>query len=401
MTTTALPLPRAPRRLTEHQARLVDILLVVVVVIGPAAVLAAGLHDGRSGVSGADIAALVAFVPLVLLRRHWPVAVLASGTVAAVLITAISTERTVALPAEILLLCTMAARTPRHLALLYGGAAELALFVAAATRFDDRAFAPDSFAVLAWSSMALAVGDASRTRRAYVAAVEERARRAEESRETEARQRVTEERLRIARELHDVVAHHLAVINVQAGVATHLLRNDPAGAASALVTVRDAGRSVIEEMSELLNVLRSSNEPAAFDEPQPTLRQLDGLIASFNDAGLHVTYRSTGEVPLLSEATQLTVYRVVEEALTNAHKYGDGHAVVQVTHALTDVDVQIDNRIATAPSRASTDAAGNGFGLVGMRERVSAAGGTIETGAQPNSTFRVHVHLPVHAGAPA
>ncbi len=399
MTVTAPPLPRAPQ-LSERQAQLLDVFFVVAVVVGPAVVLATGAHHGRSGLRGGDVAALVAFVPLLLVRRRWPLAALAIGTVAAVLITAITTERTVALPAEILLLCTMAARTPRHLALLYGGAAELALFIAAATRFDDKGFAPDSFSVLAWSSMALAVGDASRTRRAYIAAVEERARRAEESRETEARQRVTEERLRIARELHDVVAHHLAVINVQAGVATHLLRSDPDGAASALVTVRDAGRSVIEEMSGLLNVLRSSNERAAFDEPQPTLRQLDSLIASFNDAGLQVTYRSTGEVPHLSEATQLTAYRIVEEALTNAHKYGDGHAVVDVSYAPADVDVQIENRVASAVPGTSTDTAGNGFGLTGMRERVSAAGGTIAAGAHPNSTFRVHVHLPVHAGAP-
>jgi signal transduction histidine kinase len=386
----------APRFFAGHP-RLVDTAAVVFTIVLPTIGLATGVHHGRHGLDASDVVAAVVFAALVFLRHRWPLHILIVGAVAAAVITLASADRTVAIPAMLVLIYSMTVRTPRTTALVAGAAATTLIFLAAAFRLDHAWFAPDSFAVLAWSGLALAAGDAVRSRRDYIAAVIERARRAEETRETEARRRVTEERLRIARELHDVVAHHMAVINVQAGVAAHLLRDNPDGAERALGTVRDAGRSVLQELNGVLNVLRNAEDDDTPATPLPTLAQLDELLASFADAGLRVDFHTAGAVAPMSEALQLTVYRVVEEALTNAHKYGDGRATVRVAHHPTAVDLCIENRVVRAPAHVGApDSASGGHGLIGMHERVAAVNGTLEVGPEPNNAFGVRVHLPVH-----
>jgi signal transduction histidine kinase len=385
----------APRLLASHP-RLVDLSITIFAVVLPTIAFAVHGPRGHDGLQVADVVSVVVFVPLVLLRGRWPVPIMAAGVFSAAAITLVSAERTVALPAAFVLLFTVAARTNRSTTLRAGGSAATVLFLAAAAQLDGGWFQPDSFAVLAWSGMALAAGDAVRSRREYVSAVEERARRAEESRETEARRRVAEERLRIARELHDVVAHHMAVVNVQAGVASHLLRTKPDEAEAALATVRKAGRSVLAELSGVLNVLRAIDDDAPPAVPLPTLRQLDELLASFDEAGLRVEYQTAGPRPELSDTLQLVVYRVIEEALTNAHKYGQGHALVRITRTQFFVDVHIENRIdrdhVAADERLSTT---GGHGLLGMRERVAAVHGTIEINGGSGASFTVDAHIPV------
>ena len=188
---------------------------------------------------------------------------------------------------------------------------------------------PALLAPIVWSASAVAVGDAIRSRRAYVAAVEERARRAEETREEEARRRVAEERLRIARDLHDLVAHRIAVVNVQAGLAAHLLRADPDQAEEALRVVRSSAGSVLDELGQLLSVLRrhDDGEPdSAPTDPTPGLADLPALVASFADAGSAVTWQTAGQARPMSDGMALTVYRTIQEGLTNAHKHGAGTA---------------------------------------------------------------------------
>lgn len=168
------------------------------------------------------------------------------------------------------------------------------LFVAAVITKSTSWYDGENLELVVWAGIATAVGDAVRSRRAYVAAMQDRAERAEQALEEEARRQVVEERLRIARELHDVVAHHIAVINVQAGVATHLLRDDPAGAEAALAHVRQGGRSVLDELAGILNVLRQPDDRSESMEPLPTLDQLDQLVATFAAAGLRIESRTVG-----------------------------------------------------------------------------------------------------------
>jgi signal transduction histidine kinase len=183
-------------------------------------------------------------------------------------------------------------------------------------------------------------------------------------------------------------------------VASHLLRSNPDGADQALLTVRNAGRSVLDELSGLLSVLRSPDDDGTPSEPMPTLREVDEMIASFTDAGLLVEYHTTGPPTPVSEAVQLTVYRVVEEALTNAHKYGDGRAVVHIERTPDAIDVRVENLIDHAKVDDAARSASGGHGLIGMRERVAAMAGAIALD-QGSHRFVVQAHLPSHRTDPS
>lgn len=383
-----------PRSVFALPGTVVDVLFVIVAVIAPTIVLAVHPERHHQSLGVVNVIAALIATPLLLGRRQRPLLAAVLGVSAAVLITVIAHDRTVLLSADFVLLYTLSSRLDRVRAIKVGVTAAVALFVTAALRFPNGPFATESYSVLAWSLMALAAGDAVRSRREYIAAVEERARKAEQTREEEARRRVIEERLRIARELHDVVAHHMAVINVQAGVAGHLLRSNPAEAESALAIVRTAGRAVLDELGGLLSVLRNADDTEPPAAPLPTLQQLNALVDSFTAAGLRVEWRSSGALHPMSQITELTVYRIVEEALTNAHKYGDGRALVEIAETSTSIHVRIANRVAVTDGHQQLDDRRAGLGLVGMRERVAAAGGTVEIGPTPDGTFQIEVDLP-------
>lgn len=234
---------------------------------------------------------------------------------------------------------------------------------------------------------ASAIGIARRARRQVLLDAEERALYAERTREEEARRQVTEERLRIARELHDVLAHHISVINVQSGVAQHLLASDPAKAGEAIGHVREASQVAMSEMSTVLGLLRAPEESSAV-QPAPGLAQADALVESVRRAGLPVTWRVTGTVRPLAPVTDLAAYRVVQESLTNAGKYGRGGVEVRVDYRDDVLTLDIGNRV-----NGDTATAGAGLGLLGMRERVTAVGGRLETG-ETDGRFLVHAELP-------
>ncbi|GGM87564.1 two-component sensor histidine kinase [Lentzea pudingi] len=238
--------------------------------------------------------------------------------------------------------------------------------------------------------MAAAAGEAVRTRRAFIAAIEERAVRAERSREEEARRRVAEERLHIARELHDVVAHHISVINVQAAVAEHLITSQPDAAAEALHHVRRSSRSVLDELRDLLGVLRGAGEPDGPAEPAPGMDLLGPLVETFRHSGLELRWTSAGEPRPLPATVDLVAYRVIQEALTNVHRHGNGTAHLSVTYTPADLVLQVVN-----PRGRNASADGSGLGLIGIRERAGAVGGTARTGPGPGDTFHVHVTLPL------
>jgi signal transduction histidine kinase len=243
---------------------------------------------------------------------------------------------------------------------------------------------------------AAAIGDATRSRRAFIAAITERARRAEETKEAEASRRVAEERLRIARDLHDVLAHQIAVINLHSSVASQALRDRPDDAEKSLAAVRQAAREVLGEIGSLLTVLRAGDVSdggapgASGAAPVPGLSELPALLDSFERGGLRVQLRDHGTARDLPGEVDIVAYRVVQEALTNAHKHGADHtALLDINHGDSAVEITITNTVVGAPPTPG------GYGLIGARERVSSVGGTLQTGRGPGPVFRFEAVLPM------
>jgi signal transduction histidine kinase len=242
--------------------------------------------------------------------------------------------------------------------------------------------------------MAAAAGDAVRSRRAFVRAIRERAERAERTREEEARRRVAEERLRIARDLHDVVAHHIALVNVQAGVAAHVMDKRPDQAKEALAHVREASRSALNELRATVGLLRQSGDPEAPTEPAPGLDRLDELVGTFRSAGLHVEVARADQDTALPAAVDLAAYRVIQEALTNVQKHAGTEAKAEVSVVRVGPHIEI-TVLDDGAGQDDDPEHGGGHGLLGMRERVTALRGTLTTGPRYGGGFRVHAILPV------
>jgi signal transduction histidine kinase len=244
-------------------------------------------------------------------------------------------------------------------------------------------------AMIAWI-----LGDSMRYRRGYYAALEDKAARLEAERHAQAGIAAAAERARIARELHDVVAHHVSVMVVQADGAGYALRTDPDRAEAALGAIAGTGRQALTEMRRLLGVLRASSEYTEL-APLPGLGELRELLDQARAAGLEVSYTLTGRPRPLSEGAELAAYRVVQESLTNTRKHAGLAASASVTlryepDGLT-VEV-IDDGIATPAEDTG------GHGLAGMRERIAMYGGTVQAGRLPGGGFGVTAHLPCPAG---
>ncbi|HYZ97287.1 MAG TPA: sensor histidine kinase [Acidimicrobiales bacterium] len=231
-----------------------------------------------------------------------------------------------------------------------------------------------------------------------------RERRAElaHTRAEEARRRASEARLGIARELHDVLAHNISLINVQAGVALHLLDERPEQARPALSAIRDASKEALGELRSVLDVLRRGAEAgedaddAAPRAPTAGLRHLDGLIERTRAIGLDVRLSVEGEARPVPAGADLAAFRIVQEALTNVVRHADAHrATVRLAYGDDELTVQVDDdgRVAAGESSAALD--GTGKGIAGMRERVQALGGSFSAGPRPGRGFRVRAHLPI------
>jgi signal transduction histidine kinase len=248
------------------------------------------------------------------------------------------------------------------------------------------------------------LGLAMANRRAYVEEIRDRADRAERTREEEARRRVDVERLRIARELHDVVAHTMATINVQASAAAHLLPDAPPPVADALGAIRTASKDGLRELRTILNVLRAADESDP-TQPQPGLAQLDALAATVRRAGLPTTVRwagaPTGSLagtrPDLPPAVDLAGYRIVQESLTNTLRHA-GPATATVEIAIQDghLAITVMDTGKGVAGAGENGTGGSGHGLAGMRERAVSVGGTLEAGAAAGGGFRVAARLPLH-----
>ncbi|MFD3486710.1 sensor histidine kinase [Streptomyces sp. NPDC058665] len=251
---------------------------------------------------------------------------------------------------------------------------------------------------IAWLLLPAVLGNAVQVRRAYFAAVHARADHAEHTREEEARHRVAQERMRIARELHDVVAHHLALANAQAGTAAHLVRAHSDQAGSMLDSLRETTASALREMKATVGLLRQDNESESLG-PAPGLAQLGELTAAFATAGLVVRTDVEGEPRHLPAGVDLSAYRIVQEALTNVTKHATtATAHVRLAYSPDHVTLTISNDGAIG---ADAPASGHGFGLVGMRERAHSAGGTLHAGPRPAGGFEVTCALPLPLPLPS
>jgi signal transduction histidine kinase len=250
-----------------------------------------------------------------------------------------------------------------------------------------------------WLMLPLAAGKMTQLRRAYLQSVQARAEHAERTREEEARLRVTEERMRIARELHDVVAHHMALANAQAGTAAHLALTSPEQTQKILTDLTGTTSSALRELKAALGLLRQNDQhdagPGSTElEPAPGLARLPELVAACGSAGLEVTVTTEGEPQPLSPGVDLTAFRIVQEALTNVTKHATAeaaHVRLEYTGSRLLITVTDDGT-----GKPETEASkGRGFGVMGMRERAHSIGGHLCAGPRPQGGFEVSTALPL------
>ena len=255
---------------------------------------------------------------------------------------------------------------------------------------------PTAFAIVSWLA-----GRAIRTRTRLTEELHEAAVREEEAHERAAAVAAAEERRRIAREMHDVVAHSVSVMVVQAGGARRILERDPARAIAAAEQIERTGREALAEMRRLLGVMHSGDDDEhAARAPQPTMASVGALVARAREAGLPVDFTETGSRRSLPAGLDLAAFRVVQEGLTNALKYS-GHAETSVVVEWSEESLVLDiaDRGPGPAARDRVAAEDGGHGLVGMRERVRLYGGELETGARDGGGFRIRAKLPLVADA--
>jgi signal transduction histidine kinase len=270
----------------------------------------------------------------------------------------------------------------------------VALLIALAANFWPGMSLAEGVAMFLLFLVAWVLGDRMRARRAYTAALEERARQLERERERDAEAATVAERTRIARELHDVVAHGVSVIVLHARAAKEVMGTDRAAAQRSLELIENTGRQALTELRTVLGALRTDDSERDVRQPQPGLADLDRLVTELGQAGLSVELVTEGEPRPLPPGVAVSAYRIVQEALTNTLKhsaadkarvvvrYGDDQLLVHVTD--------------DGPPRQATT--GTGHGLVGMRERVSVFGGRLEAGPRGDGGFDVLAVLPVNRG---
>jgi signal transduction histidine kinase len=249
---------------------------------------------------------------------------------------------------------------------------------------------------LNWAIVSTAVGQLIRERRLKLAAADQRAVEAERSKEAEAQRRVIAERMRIAHELHDVLAHHIAVVNAQAGVAQYLLETDPVAAHKALSGITTNSRAALNELRMTLGLLRGdadTDEEGSRRSPAPKIEQLGDLLGTFTQAGMHLSIDVRGSPCELSSAAELAIMRIIQEALTNASKHAPGAAVTFELDWLGDpVTLSVTNGRPSRDGPLSNE--GTGHGLIGMRERAAAANGSVSAGPTPEGGYRVTAAFP-------
>ena len=330
---------------------------------------------------------LVAVAGLALVwRRRYPVPVLCVSTAAVLAYSLLGYVNGAALLSPAVALYAVTSTVSVRRAVIWATVTLAALLAATATGNPFGTFGGGFDLIPAMVAAALFGGIAVANRRAFVASMQARA-------DDEAQRRIDEERLRIARELHDVVAHTMATINVQAGAAIHVAAERPEAATEALRAIRGASKDGLRELRAILNVLRQADEPDT-TMPAPGLAQIGTLIASASRAGLKTTLSVTGTRRPVPPAVDLAAYRIVQESLTNAIRHaGPATATVSLGYTAGELAIEVTDTGLGAPP--GVPPSGGGHGLTGMRERAASVGGSLQAGPAPGSGFRVSARLPL------
>jgi signal transduction histidine kinase len=399
--------PRPPLiyRMAPRQWLTVDVVAAVLALL----VITFGLrllHGPRFHLPTPDVALVSAAATLpVAVRRLWPLPVLAVVTIAVALLTAVGRAL---LTSDLMLgmaIYMAAVRLPRASAVVTLVATEAAILAGLLTATVTAHAQNDMLHSMLAAAAMWFVGTGVRERRRYQAGLAQQAARRQLTEAEHAQHALQEERLRIARELHDVLAHSLSVVTVQAGVGRRVGATRPAEALRALRSVEDASRGALDELRHLLCLLRSDDEPddgtlgpAPALAPAPGLGDLDSLAAKVRAAGTPVRVDLTGDVTALPPVATLTAYRIVQEALTNVVRHAPGAAAtVRVGIGPAGVRIRVTDT-GPAPRAAVLPGGGEGHGIVGMRERAAIFGGTVDAGALPHGGFQVAAFLPIATG---
>lgn len=352
-----------------------------------------------AGFSVAELAVAPALAAPLAWRSRWPLRVLAAVAVASLAFVMLVRSEPVFVPPLAVALYAAALQGSRWdtVALATGLVPYIALMVTVSS-FDDGSDLQQAAELGTQLGLALAVGEAVRSGRALIAASRERAELARQEQERDALRRVDEERLRIARDVHDVVAHSLATISTQASVGVHLGRRDPERGVVMLESIKEVAAEALQELRQALGTLRD-DAAASPTRPAPGLLDLPELVEQARGSGLPVALQVEGPYDGVPGAVQVTAFRIVQEGLTNVMRHARGaRASVHVTVSQSDVEVDVTDDGEAPPSAPAK--APPGSGLLGMRERVGALGGTLEAGHVRGGGFEVHAVLPrEHPGA--
>jgi signal transduction histidine kinase len=368
-------------------------------VLGAAVVLLLTLPDlARRGGGVAGVAIDLAFSVALLWRSRWPLAIFAA-TAGIAFVQWVFGVRVLGDAALLVTMYTVASREEPRSALAAAAVLELGILLAV-TRWGRGQHIPSFVGLTGLAAAAGIFGRNVRNRRRLLESLHERAARLERERDQQGRLAAAAERARIARELHDVVAHNLTVMIALADGAGYRLRDAPDEAQAALETASRTGRLALGEMRRLLGVLRDDEgTPGGQRDPQPGVSEIDALVGQVRAAGLPVSYRVSPEARGLPQGIQLTLFRIVQEALTNTLKHAGASATAEVELIATDRDVRVAvSDTGTIASSANGNGHG-GSGLRGMRERAAVYSGAIEAGPRPEGGWRVAAQLPLPTAA--
>lgn len=396
---------RGRRALREHPA-LVDAVtataFVAVAIVSTSSTSA--LREGTPLTEDARgwLLLLVATVPYYW-RRKSPVAVFVVSSLAVMVLSGLEYQEGATPLIALFGAYTVGARCPSRVvefSYAYTVLGLTTLYLSRTSHFD----VANLVSYTALFAAALLFGWSLQSRASRLRALEERAEAVEREHEEEARRAVSEERLRIAQELHDVVAHSMGVIAVQAGAGLHVIDRDPGEAKRSLEAISGTSRATLTEIRRLLGVLRDEDGAATY-APAPGAEDLEALVREVAAAGVPTSLTVTGPRETLPTGVGLTTYRIVQEALTNVLRHGGPRAtatvVVTVRPGAVEVAVDDDGRGVASGAGEDGDGPTSGHGLLGMRERVAVYGGTLEAGPRPSGGFRVRAVLPYDGGAEA
>ncbi|MEM9651750.1 MAG: sensor histidine kinase [Actinomycetota bacterium] len=380
------------KRAATRRVAATDVILAALATVIGLVILGFGVDEGSGTVSAVGYAAVPVAGLAVAARRHQPVVALVIVAVARVVVAVDNGSEFAIAAAMAVVMYTVGRNGDRRAAAWAAGAVALASGAAIAL-LGDEAFLLEWMGETAQFLLPAVIGDAVRTRNERTA----------ERIETEAEARVQAERLRIARDLHDVVAHGLSTISVQSGVAAHLLDRDPDGARASLEAINQIGKTSLEELRTMVGVLRSTNDDPPL-RPAPTADDAFAeLLAGAEASGLTIVDRTSGHFPPdVSDAVIVAVHRIVQEALTNTIRHaGSVTTTVAVERGERSVSLSVGNEAgARGESGGRTAVPSTGVGIIGMRERAESLGGTFSAGPTGDGGFLVTASIPYRGQTP-